>query len=85
MLLNYSLEFVGGTSTTADFGKDYTAAEVEKDIVPSVSKLLGNSAVQVTTVQGSHDVTLKTRTLHSMRDRISQLFLRRILMLMHQL
>ena len=37
--LNYSLEFVGGTSTTADFGKDYTAAEVEKDIVPSVSKL----------------------------------------------
>ena len=61
--LNYSLEFVGGTSTTADFGKDYTAAEVEKDIVPSVSKLLGNSAVQVTTVQGSHDVTLKTRTL----------------------
>ena len=31
--------------------------------MPSVSKLLGNSAVQVTTVQGSHDVTLKTRTL----------------------
>ena len=61
--LNYSLEFVGGTSTTADFGKDYTAAEVEKDIVPSVSKLLGNSAVQVTTVQGSHNVTLKTHTL----------------------
>ncbi len=61
--LNYSLEFVGGTSTTADFGKNYTAAEVEKDIVPSVSKLLGNSAVQVTTVQGSHNVTLKTHTL----------------------
>ena len=61
--LNYSLEFVGGTSTTADFGKDYTAAEVEKDIVPSVSKLHGNSAAQVTTVHGSHDVTLKTRTL----------------------
>ncbi len=38
--LNYSLEFVGGTSTTADFGKDYTAAEVEKDIVPSVSNSL---------------------------------------------
>ncbi len=61
--LNYSLEFVGGTSTTADFGKNYTATEVEENIVPSVSKLLGNSAVQVTTVNGSTDVTLKTRTL----------------------
>lgn len=61
--LNYSLEFVGGTSTTADFGKNYTASEVEESIVPAVSKLLGNSAVQVTTVNGSTDVTLKTRTL----------------------
>lgn len=61
--LNYSLEFAGGTSTTADFGKEYTATEVESDIVPAVSELLDNSAVQVTTVNGSTKVTLKTHTL----------------------
>ncbi len=66
--LNFSLEFAGGTSTTADFGKSYTASEVEKDIVPAVSKLLDDKAVQVTTVSGSNNVTLKTRTL-SLKER----------------
>lgn len=61
--LNYSLEFMGGTSTTADFGKEYTASEVESDIVPAVSDLLNDKSVQVTTVSGSSKVTLKTRTL----------------------
>ena len=61
--LNYSLEFMGGTSTTADFGKEYTASEVESDIVPAVSDLLDDKSVQVTTVSGSSKVTLKTRTL----------------------
>ena len=68
--LNFSLEFVGGTSTTADFGKAYTSAEVEKDIVPAVSELLDDKAVQVTTVSGSNNVTLKTRTL-SLKERES--------------
>lgn len=54
---------MGGTSTTADFGKEYTASEVESDIVPAVSDLLDDKSVQVTTVSGSSKVTLKTRTL----------------------
>ena len=61
--LNFSLEFVGGTSTTADFGKDYTVEQVEADIVPEVQKVIGDGTVQATTVNGSTSVVLKTRTL----------------------
>ena len=61
--LNFSLEFVGGTSTTADFGKEYTVEQVEADIVPEVQKVIGDGTVQATTVNGSTSVVLKTRTL----------------------
>lgn len=61
--LNFSLEFVGGTSTTADFGKDYTVEQVESEIVPEVAKVIGDGAIQATTVNGSTNVVLKTRTL----------------------
>ena len=61
--LNYSLEFVGGTSTTADFGENYTIEEIEDKIVPEVSKLTGDSAIQATTVDNSTNILIKTRTL----------------------
>ena len=61
--LNYSLEFAGGTSTKADFGKDYTVEQVESDIVPEVAAVIGDNAIQATTVNGSTDIVLKTRTL----------------------
>ena len=61
--LNFSLEFVGGTSTTADFGKEYTVEQVEADIVPEVQKVIGDGTVQATTVNGTTNVVLKTRTL----------------------
>lgn len=60
---NYGIEFAGGTSTTADFGKTYTIEEIEKEIVPYVSEITGDSAVQATTVDNSTEVVLKTRTL----------------------
>ena len=61
--LNYSLEFVGGTSTTADFGKDYTIEQVEEEIVPVVAEVIGDNNIQATTVNGSTSVVLKTKTL----------------------
>jgi SecD/SecF fusion protein len=61
--LNYSLEFVGGTSISADFGKDYTVEEVESDIVPEVADVIGDNAIQASTVSGSNVVSLKTKTL----------------------
>ena len=60
---NYGIEFAGGTSTTADFGKEYTIEEIEKDIVPYVNEVIKNSAVQATTVDDSTSIVLKTRTL----------------------
>lgn len=62
-ILNYSLEFVGGTSTTADFGQEYTIEEIEGTIVPEVADVIGDNAIQATAVSGTTQITLKTRTL----------------------
>ena len=61
--LNYGLDFMGGTSTMADFGKDMTIEDIENDIVPYVEKVTGDSDVQATKVEGTTQVTIKTRTL----------------------
>lgn len=60
---NYGIEFAGGTSTTADFGKAYTIDEIEKEIVPYVTEITGDSAVQATMVDESTNIVLKTKTL----------------------
>ena len=61
--LNFSLEFVGGTSISADFGVDYTVEEVEETIVPEVAAVIGDNAIQASTVSGSNVVTIKMKTL----------------------
>ena len=61
--LNFSLEFKGGTSISADFGKDYTVEQVEDKIVPEVAKVINDNAIQASTVSGSNVVTIKTKTL----------------------
>ena len=61
--LNYGLDFMGGTSTTADFGKEMTIEDIEKDIVPYVEEITGDSDVQANKVEGTTQVTIKTRTL----------------------
>lgn len=61
--LNYGLDFVGGTSTTADFGKDYTIEEIENEIVPSVAELIGDKNIQTNKVEGTTQITIKTRSL----------------------
>ena len=60
---NYGIEFAGGTSTTVDFEKEYTIEQIEKEIVPYVSQVTGDSAIQATTVDESTEIVLKTRTL----------------------
>ena len=60
---NYGIEFAGGTSTTVDFEKEYTIEEIEKEIIPHVSEVLGGATVQATTVDQSTDIVLKTKTL----------------------
>ena len=62
-VFNYGIEFAGGTSTTADFGKEYTIEEIEDKIIPYVSQITKDSAVQATTVDETTEIVLKTRTL----------------------
>lgn len=61
--LNYGLDFVGGTSTTADFEKDYTIEEIEQNIVPLVAEVTGDNNIQTNRVEGTTEITIKTRTL----------------------
>ena len=61
--LNYSLEFLGGTSSTVKFDKDYSIEEIDAQVVPLVEKITGDSAVQTSKVAGTNQVVIKTRTL----------------------
>ena len=61
--LNFGLDFMGGTSTTADFGKEYTIEDIEKDIIPVVKEVTGDSNIQANKVEGTTQITIKTRTL----------------------
>ena len=65
---NYSLEFMGGTSTTVSFDKEYTLEEIDDQIIPVVEKITGDANVQAQKVKGSNDVVIKTRTL-SLKER----------------
>lgn len=61
--LNYGLEFVGGTSTTVTFDKDYSIEEIEELIVPEVEEITGDANVQTQKVQDSNAIVFKTRDL----------------------
>jgi SecD/SecF fusion protein len=64
MPLNYSLDFVGGTSTTMTLPEDMTLEEIDAQIVPYVEEITGDGNVQTTKVAGSNQVIIKTRTLN---------------------
>lgn len=61
--LNFGLDFMGGTSTTADFGQEYTIEQIESDIIPYVAEVVGDNDIQASTVEGTTQITIKTRTL----------------------
>ena len=61
--LNYSLEFLGGTSTTVTLDKDYSIAELDEKVTPIVSEITGDNDIQMQKVSGTNQVVVKTRTL----------------------
>ncbi|MCR5716687.1 MAG: protein translocase subunit SecD, partial [Lachnospiraceae bacterium] len=61
--LNYSLDFIGGTQTTVDFGTDYTLDQLDSEVVPKIEEITGDANVQVQKVSNSTQVIFKTRTL----------------------
>ncbi len=62
--LNFSLEFVGGTSTTVSFNEDMSMERLESEVEPLVEKITGDADVTCVKVMGSNDVTIKTRVLN---------------------
>ncbi|MCI8483752.1 MAG: protein translocase subunit SecD [Lachnospiraceae bacterium] len=62
-ILNYSLDFVGGTSTTVTFNEDYTIAEIDEKIVPLIEEITKDGNVQTQKVEGTNQVVIKTRSL----------------------
>ncbi|MBQ6806030.1 MAG: protein translocase subunit SecF, partial [Lachnospiraceae bacterium] len=62
-VLNYSLEFVGGTSTTVTLNEDMTIEEIDAQIVPMIEDITGDGNVQTTKVADSNQIIIKTRTL----------------------
>ena len=75
--LNYSLEFLGGTSTTVDFNETYTLEQLDEIVVPDIAETIGVSegSIQTTTVDGSNQAIFKTRTLTlDERDSLNQMF-----------
>ncbi|MCM1253200.1 MAG: protein translocase subunit SecD [Clostridium sp.] len=61
--LNYSLEFVGGTSTTVTMPTDMSIEEIDAQVVPLIENITNDGNVQTTKVAGSNQIIIKTRTL----------------------
>src|SRR5699024_2825906 len=62
-VLNYSLEFSGGTATTVTFNEDMDIKQIDSEVTPVVEKVTGDKNVQPTKVVGTNQVVIKTRTL----------------------
>lgn len=78
-ILNYSLEFKGGTSTSIVFHEDRSIEEIDKEVIPVISEITGDGNVQAQKVAGTNEVIIKTRTLsveerETLNTRLSQDF-----------
>ena len=62
-ILNYSLDFVGGTSTTVTFNEDFSIADIDAKIVPVVEGITKDGNVQTQKIEGTNQVVIKTRSL----------------------
>lgn len=77
--LNFSMEFLGGTSTTVGFEEDYDLAELDEKVKPLVMEVTGDANVAMQKVVGSKEVIIKTRALNvdersSMAEKLSSSF-----------
>lgn len=60
---NYSLEFVGGSTTTFTFAQEYDTETIESDIIPLIKESTGITEVQQQKTQDSTAVAFKTTAL----------------------
>lgn len=62
-ILNYGMDFTGGTSTNVTFNEDMSLEDISTKVVPVVSGITGDADVQTQKVAGSNEVIIKTKTL----------------------
>ena len=62
-VLNYSMEFKGGTSTNVTFNEDMSLEDISSKVVPVVENVTGDAQVQTQKVAGTNEVIIKTKTL----------------------
>ena len=73
--LNYSLEFVGGTSTNVELAENMTIEQIETTIKPDIEKIT-NDPVQIQKVEGGNEIIIKSRGLEdSERDELDTLLI----------
>lgn len=61
--LNFSLEFIGGTSTTVTFPEDMSISQLDSDVQPVVQEVTGDANIMFQKVVDSDAVIIKTREL----------------------
>lgn len=67
-VLNFSLEFMGGTTTTVPFNEDYTIEEIDEIVKPVFAEITGDNDIQAQKVSSDNEadknkVIVKTRRL----------------------
>lgn len=62
-ILNYSLEFIGGTSTNVTFNEDLSLEDIDKKLKPVVESVTKDAAISTQKVTGTNQVIIKTREL----------------------
>lgn len=73
--LNYSLEFVGGTSVTVTFNEEMTLSQIETNVIPKLEAITG-SAVQPQPVQETNEVVFKSNAMSiEQRSQMEEMFL----------
>ena len=63
-VLNYSLEFMGGTSTNVTFNEDMSIQDIDAKVKPVIEAITNDAAIQAQKVTDSNQVIIKTRTLN---------------------
>ncbi|HKM35646.1 MAG TPA: protein translocase subunit SecD [Lachnospiraceae bacterium] len=68
--LNYSLDFVGGTSVSVTFNEQMSLSDIEENVIPKLEDITG-SAVQPQPVLGTNEVVFKSNAMN--RDQRAQM------------
>ena len=62
-MFNYSLDFVGGTSSDVTFNEEFSIVDIDEKVKPVIESITGDANIQTQKVAGTNRVIIKTREL----------------------